>query len=150
MDVTIRLAEIDREGDALLAVQRAGYAVEARLIGVESLPPQHETLEDLARETIWVAEQGAVVGGVLGLEDGDDLVIARLVVAPERMRRGIGRALARHAIALAGERAIRVGTASANRPALALYESLGFRRVAQRTVGDGLAYVELLRPARCR
>ena len=89
--------------------------------------------------------------GVLGVEDGVDVVIARLVVAPERMGRGIGRALARHAIALAGDRGLRVGTAAANRPALALYDSLGFRRVAQRTVGDGLAYVELLRdPARWR
>ena len=150
MDLHIRQAEFDREGDVLLAVQRAGYAVEARLIGVPALPAQDETIDDLRGETIWVAEAEGAVVALLGLQDVGDLVIARLVVAPERMRRGIGRALACHAIALAGERAIRVGTASANRPALALYESLGFRRVAQRTVGDGLAYVELLRPARCR
>ncbi|HYH89069.1 MAG TPA: GNAT family N-acetyltransferase, partial [Solirubrobacteraceae bacterium] len=113
MDLTIRLADLDREADVLLAVQRAGYAVEARLVGVDSLPPQHESIEDLRAETIWVAEAGGSVGGMLGVEDGDDLVIARLVVAPGHMRRGIGRALARHAIALAGDRAIRVGTASA-------------------------------------
>jgi len=151
MELHIRRAERDRDGDALLAVQRAGYAVEARLVGVACLPPQHVTLDDLRGETLWVAEEDGSIVGVLGLEDGVDVVIARLVVAPERMGRGIGRALARHAIALAGDRALRVGTAAANRPALALYDSLGFRRVAQRTVADGLAYVELLRdPARWR
>lgn len=148
MDVRIRLAELEREGDVVLAVQRAGYAVEARLIGVASLPPQHETAADLRTEQIWVADARGEIAGVLGVEEGAELVIARLVVAPEHMRRGIGRALARHAVALAGDRAIRVGTAAANRPALELYRSLGFQRVGQRTVGGDLAYVDLLRPAR--
>ena len=148
MDVRIRLAELEREGDVVLAVQRAGYAVEARLIGVDPLPPQHETVADLRAEQIWVAEARDEIAGVLGVEDEAELVIARLVVAPAHMRRGIGRALARHAIALAGDRAIRVGTAAANGPALELYRSLGFQRAGQRTVGDDLAYVDLLRPAR--
>ena len=129
----------------MLAVQCAGYAVEARLIGVAALPPQHETIDDLRDETVWVAEEDGAVVGVLGLEEGDDLEIARLVVAPGHMRRGIGRALASYAISLAGDRAVCVGTAAANRPALELYGSLGFRHVAERTVGDGLAYVELRR-----
>jgi ribosomal protein S18 acetylase RimI-like enzyme len=144
--VQIRLADLDREADALLAVQRAGYAVEARLVGVEALPPQHETVADLLGESLWVAEQRGAVVGLLGLEDGGELVIARLVVAPASMRRGIGRALARHALALAGGRAVRVGTAAANAPALALYASLGFERVRERTVSGDIAYVELVLP----
>jgi ribosomal protein S18 acetylase RimI-like enzyme len=149
VNVRIRLAELGREGDAVLAVQRAGYGVEARLIGIASLPAQHETTADLRAERIWVADAGGKIAGVLGVEEeAAGLAIARLVVAPEYMRRGIGRALARHAIALAGDRAIRVGTAAANRPALELYRSLGFERTGERTVGDDLAYVDLLRPAR--
>ena len=143
----MRLADLPREGDVVLAVQRAGYAVEARLLGVASLPPQHDTIADLSDEQLWVAVQDGAVAGMLGVSDADELEIARLVVAPAHMRRGIGRALARHAIALAGGRAIRVGTAAANRPALELYASLGFERLGRRTVGDGLAYVDLRRPA---
>jgi ribosomal protein S18 acetylase RimI-like enzyme len=142
----IRPAELEREGDALLALQRAGYAVEARLVGVPMLPAQQETLDDLRAELLWVAEDGGEPAGLLGIEDGRELVIARLVVAPDRMRRGIGRALAQHALALAGGRAVRVGTAAANHPALALYAALGFRRLGERAVGDGLAYVDLRRP----
>jgi ribosomal protein S18 acetylase RimI-like enzyme len=144
--VQIRLADLDRDGDSLLAVQRAGYAVEARLVGVESLPPQHETVDDLLGESLWVAEQRGAVVGLLGLEVGRELVIARLVVEPASMRRGIGRALAQHALGLAGGRAVRVGTAAANTPALALYASLGFERVRERTVSGGIAYVELVLP----
>jgi len=146
--VLIRLAELDREGDALLAMQRHGYASEARLIGIDALPAQHETVDDLRAEMLWVAEDDGTPAGLLGLEDGGDLAIARLVVAPQSRRRGIGRALARHALALAGDRAVRVGTAAANLPALALYESLGFERVGRRVVGAGIAYVDLRRPGR--
>lgn len=140
------MADLDREADALLAIQRAGYAVEARLLGVEALPPQHETADDLLGESLWIAEQRDAVVALLGLQDGREVVIARLVVAPASMRRGIGRALARHALAFAAGRAVRVGTAAANAPALALYASLGFDRVAERTVAGGLAYVELCLP----
>jgi ribosomal protein S18 acetylase RimI-like enzyme len=143
--VRIRLADLDREADALLAVQRAGYAVEARLVGVEALPPQYDTADDLLGEALWIAEQRGGVVGLLGLEGGRELVIARLVVAPASMRRGIGRALARHALALADGRTVRVGTAAANAPALALYASLGFHRTGERTMA-GLAYVELCLP----
>lgn len=139
----IRVADLDREAETLLAVQRAGYAVEAQTVGVEALPPQHATAQDLRDESLWVAEQRGAVVGLLGLQDGRELVIARLVVAPASMRRGIGRALARHAIAFADGRAVRVGTAAANAPALMLYESLGFARVRERTVAGGLVYVEL-------
>ena len=104
--------------EAVLAVQRAGYALEAQLVGVDALPPQHHTIDDLRGEDLWVAEDSGKIVHVLGVEDGAELVIARLVVDPACMRRGLGRVLARHALALAGDRFVRVGTAAANTPAL--------------------------------
>ena len=38
---------------------------------------------------------------------------------------------------------MRVGTGAANAPVLALYEGLGFVRVGERSVGDGIAYADL-------
>jgi ribosomal protein S18 acetylase RimI-like enzyme len=72
------------------------------------------------------------------------LLIARLFVAPSAFRRGVGSALVRHALAQACGRRVRVGTAAANTPALALYEGLGFRRDRERQPVPGLAYVELV------
>ena len=144
----IRPAALDEEGDAVLGVLRAGYALEARLVGYPELPGLRATVEELRHEEVWVAAVDGAVAGVAGLEDGaEGLTIARLVVAPEFARRGLGRALVRHAVALAGDRAVLVGTAAENAPALALYESLGFSRVRQGVVGRGLAYVWLRRPA---
>ena len=72
-------------------------------------------------------------------------MIARLFVAPGALRRGVGTALVRRALDEAGGRRVRVGTAAANVPALALYRRLGFRRHREREPATGLAYVELVR-----
>jgi ribosomal protein S18 acetylase RimI-like enzyme len=147
VSVIIRRAELDRDGEALLSVQRAGYAVEATLIGVESLPPQHDTVDDLRAESLWVAEgEDGTICGLVGLENDDELSICRLVIRPDRMRRGVGRALVEHALALAAGRPVRVGTAAANTPALTLYRALGFEQDAHKIVGGNIPYVELRHP----
>jgi ribosomal protein S18 acetylase RimI-like enzyme len=98
------------------------------------------------REDVWLCEDAGELVGAVAVEDlGDALLIARLVVDPGAMRRGVGTALVQRVLELAGGRAVRVGTAAANAPALALYEGLGFRRVGERSVGPGLAYVDLVR-----
>jgi ribosomal protein S18 acetylase RimI-like enzyme len=64
------------------------------------------------------------------------------------MRRGVGRALVEHTLALAAGRPVRVGTAAANTPALTLYRALGFEPHADKIVGGNIAYVELRHPGR--
>ena len=132
----------------MLAVQRAAYAIEAELIGYPDLPPLHETLEALqaTAEEIWLCSEGDELVGVVGLEHGsDEMVIARLFVAPAWFRRGVGSALVGHALAQAGGRRVRVGTGARNTPALALYERFGFARVDGGAASRG--YVELVREA---
>jgi ribosomal protein S18 acetylase RimI-like enzyme len=131
----------------VLELQRAAYAIEAELIGYADLPPARETLAQLqaSREEIWLCEEGATLLGAVGLEHGaDELLIARLFVAPASLRRGVGTALVRHALAQARGRRVRVGTGARNAPALALYERFGFRRVAEREPAPGVAYVDLV------
>ena len=131
----------------MLAVQHAAYAIEAELIGYPPLPPAHETVAQLqaSGEELWLCEEDGVLVGAVGLEEDDDeLLIARLFVAPSAFRRGVGSALVRRALAQARGRRVRVGTAADNAPALALYEGLGFRREREREPVPGLAYVELV------
>ena len=132
----------------MLAVQRAAYAIEAELIGYPDLPPLHETLAALqaTEEELWLCEEGDALVGVVGLEHGEDeMVIARLYVAPACFRRGVGSALVEHALAQAGGRRVRVGTGARNAPALALYERFGFRRLDEGSATPNLGYVELVR-----
>ena len=132
----------------MLAVQRAAYAIEAELIGYPDLPPLHETLAALQAtdEELWLCEEGDALVGVVGLEHGEDeMLIARLYVAPACFRRGVGSALVEHALAQAGGRRVRVGTGARNAPALALYERFGFRRLDEASATPNLGYVELVR-----
>ena len=134
----------------MLEVQHAAYATEAELIGFPALPPAHETLAELqgSREELWLREQDGDLLGAVGLEQSpDELLIARLFVAPTAFRRGVGTELVRKALHEASGRRVRVGTAALNSPALALYEGLGFRRDRESEVAPGIAYVELVRSA---
>jgi ribosomal protein S18 acetylase RimI-like enzyme len=131
----------------VLEVQHAAYAIEAALIGYPDLPPLHETLEGLqgTPEELWLCEEGGELCGVVGLEHhADELVIARLFVAPAAFRRGIGSALVAQALARADGRRVRVGTGARNLPALALYERFGFRRLDQGQPTPSVGYVELV------
>jgi ribosomal protein S18 acetylase RimI-like enzyme len=132
----------------VLAVQHAAYAIEAELIGYPDLPPLHETLAALqaTAEELWLCEEGGDLVGVVGLEhEQDEMVIARLFVAPACFRRGVGSALVAHALAQAGGRRVRVGTGARNAPALALYARFGFRRLDEGSPTPSRGYVELLR-----
>ena len=131
----------------MLAVQHAADAIEAELIGYPDLPPLHETLAGLqaTAEEVWLCWDGDALVGVVGLEHGEDeMVIARLFVAPATFRRGVGSALVEHALARARGRRVRVGTGARNAPALGLYERHGFHRLDEREPA-GVGYVELVR-----
>lgn len=68
----------------------------------------------------------------------DVIDIERVVVLPEARRRGIGSALVRWTLALAGNRPTIVSTGRYNAPARALYERLDFEAVVELEVLPGL------------
>jgi ribosomal protein S18 acetylase RimI-like enzyme len=89
-----------------------------------------ETLETYY-EGIWIAEPDA---GCVALRRIDHVTceMKRLYVRFAHRGRGVGRALALHAIAEARERgfrAMRLDTLPSMREAMAMYESLGFRDI---------------------
>ncbi len=92
----------------------------------------------------WVAEDGGVVVGLLGLPGSE---IGGLFVLPEAQGRGIGRVLVEHAVALYGE--VRLDVFEANAKARGFYERMGFEERGRRADDDsGHPLVVMVRPQR--
>lgn len=134
----------------LLSLQRAAYAVEAELIADDRIPPLSEDLAGLVAAGLsWLGavEGGRLVGAVAWVETDHLVDVHRLVVAPGAARRGIGRALVRELLRLAGGRRVDVATGHGNAPARALYEGLGFSWVGDVEVLPGLRVSRYALPA---
>src|SRR5712691_3997279 len=138
-----------RQAADVLACQRAGYAVEAELLGFDGIPPLRETLDELMRcgERFLGSYDLDGLAGIVSWEKlaGGTVDVCRLVVAPRAFRRG-------HATALLDEldRAepagrYTVSTGTANVPALTLYRSRGFVPVGIREVAEGVTVTMLER-----
>ena len=103
-------------------------------VGVEAFRPLAETAksEGLFDDLLWVAELDEEVVGFLAFAHAE---VTWLYVHPDAQRRGVGRALLRHALAHAddfgGEDSLTVTVLDGN-PARKLYESEGFRLVQTR------------------
>jgi GNAT superfamily N-acetyltransferase len=91
----------------LLSVQRAAYAVETELLGDDRIPPSRESLAELRRAPLsWLGalRDDRLVGAAGWSVEPDVLDIVRPVVSPEVHRRGVGSALVRRVLAIAGDR----------------------------------------------
>ncbi len=144
--MTVRLAPLDPAGDPaaaaqLWALQRAAYAVEAALLGDDRIPPLHEDLPTLRAAPLrWTGAvlDGRLAGAVAWTDEEALVDVHRLVVAASAGRQGLGSALVRSVLAVAGSRPTVVATGRDNAPARALYERLGFARTGDREVLPGL------------
>ncbi|MGB9365533.1 MAG: GNAT family N-acetyltransferase [Xanthobacteraceae bacterium] len=79
---------------AVTALQRAAYAKNRPLLGVEPLPLLADYSEILADYEVYLAEHDGALDGVLILEPrADDLLIWSVAVAPAAQGRGVGNAM---------------------------------------------------------
>jgi ribosomal protein S18 acetylase RimI-like enzyme len=129
-------------------VQRAAYAVEARLIGFDGIPPLHEDAADvvaLELTMLAVVEHGRPVALLGYRRAGTDVEIDRLAVHPAHFRRGLARRLLTelHARETDATR-FDVSTGRDNRPAIALYQSLGYQRAGDVALPEGVVITRLV------
>jgi hypothetical protein len=95
----IELVHLDindhQTAEAVLALQRRAYRVEADLIGSEGIPPLWETLEELqacGESFLGAAVDGRLAGAISWRFDAATIDIHRLIVDPDHFRRGLGTA----------------------------------------------------------
>lgn len=136
------------DADAVLAVQRAAFAIEARLYEEPSLPPLLESREqlvaDLERSRGLVALEGErLVGSVRVRVDGVSLHIARLSVAPDRQGRGLGALLLAQAEELVPAKEALLFTGHLSASNLRLYARAGYFEQRRVPVDERVTLVHL-------
>jgi GNAT superfamily N-acetyltransferase len=128
---TIRRARAD-DAEALIELQRAAYAVEARLYDDWTIEPLTETPDDLraAMQTAVVlvaSDAGTLVGSVRGMLSDGTCRIGRLFVRPDRQGEGLGSALlAAIEAEFAGVRRFALFTGSRSEGNIRLYRRHGY------------------------
>ena len=142
MTVEVRQLDLGAPGIAeeIVALQRVSYRIEADLLGARTLPVLKESPRRLRRtreEFLGAFEGDRLVGAVSWKRSGPLVDIHRLVVHPDRFRRGIAGAMldALGALLPDTERWT-VATGAVNEPARRLYERHGFVPVGEQLV-DG-------------
>ena len=101
----LRRAGVD-DLDAITALQRAAYAKNRPLLGVEPLPLLTDYAEIFATHEIWLAEGPRGLDGVLILQpQPDDLLLWSIATAPGVQGRGLGNRL----LAAVDQRATELG-----------------------------------------
>jgi ribosomal protein S18 acetylase RimI-like enzyme len=82
------------EAEKIAAFQRAAYARNRAILGVEPIPLQADYAEILREYEVWLREEGETTTGILILESRrDDLLIWSVATAPDARRSGIGNEL---------------------------------------------------------
>ena len=125
----IRRAKAD-DAAALTDCIAAAYAPYQHL----GLPPVAEGVgDDIARHTVWVAEDDAILGGLVAVID-DRFYLANLAVHPDAGGRGVGRALITHAEGVAqrlGYTEIALATHTGMTGTQAFYHRIGWVEVGR-------------------
>ncbi len=115
---------------ALVALQRAAYARNRDILGVEPLPLLADYRDVLARYETWVVDGGDGLDAALILESRpDDLLIWSVATALGARGRGLGRRLLAHAEVRAGElgkRTMRLYTGEKLTGNVAWYQRRGY------------------------
>ena len=133
------------------SVQIAAYTVEADIVGAETFPPLHGTLQELrdSRDESYVYLVDDVAIGAIFLEmTATSVLISKLIVLPNFFRRGVARTLISHCLKLYPDTDFEVGTGSGNFPALELYRSFGFRIFEEALLEENIRICRLRLPAR--
>jgi GNAT superfamily N-acetyltransferase len=128
-------------------VMMAAYQVEAGLLGVSDFFPLRRTLAQiLAAENLFfgVSIENCLAAVAEIEAEADPVNIASLVVAPDHFRKGLAMALLQSVITLYQDHDLTVSTGIRNRPALNLYEKLGFREYRRWSTSDGIPMVTLI------
>jgi len=125
------------------ALVRDAYASWAELIGREPKPMTADYDAAILNHRLDLAvHDGRLVGVIETVDEGGQLLIENVAVAPEFQRRGVGRMLMAHAELIAldlGRPRIRLYTNQQFTPNIRFYQGLGYRIDREEDLGSAIA-----------
>ncbi len=138
---------VAQEIHAVLGLADAQEAELLQLVNSTEVEQDAEAIMQSELSYSGARQHGSLLGWIsLGPDDEpQQYSIAMLVVRPEQQRRGIALALLGEAMQQAGGSSLSVVCACANRPAMALYQQLGFSPYRRGMMGKAAIEVVKLR-----
>ena len=138
----MRRATID-DVSAVVALQRAAYAKNREILGVEPLPLLADYAKIFSDYEVYLAQRDGAVEGVLVLESrADDLLIWSVATAPAAQGRGVGNTMLAFAETRArelGRTCIRLYTGKPLVNNIAWYTRRGYVHERTEDMGDRVA-----------
>ena len=127
--------------EKIYRVFQVSYAVEADLLGAKNFPPLKRSVADLSQSntSFFGFHKDEKVIAVIEIEPFPSVFhICSLVVDPPYFRQGIASKLIDFMLKLLAGNRMTVETGLDNKPAIALYESFGFKEVKQYYTDHGI------------
>lgn len=148
IDVQIEEAGVEDAAE-ILALQKLAYVSEAEATNDFTIPPLHQTLEEIQAEFasqvfLKVEHESKLVGSVRGYVQDGTCYIGKLIVHPQMQNRGMGtRLLKAIERRFAAVRRYELFTGWKSVKNLYLYEKLGYERFKEVKVSEKLTLIYL-------
>jgi ribosomal protein S18 acetylase RimI-like enzyme len=146
MDVNILKAEAG-DLDEVLALQKLAYRSEAEIYNDYSIPPLHQTIDEVREEYkdllfLKVVDDDKVIGSVRAYEENDTCYIGKLIVEPSFQNSGIGTKLMLEIERrFEGVKRFELFTGYKSKKNLHLYDKLGYRAFRREIISDRLTLI---------
>lgn len=141
------ISKAEREDlEEILKLQYLAYQSEADLFKTRDIPPLRETLEELEKElekgtVLKLVEGDRIIGSVRAYEDKGTLYIGKLMVHPDRQKRGYGKKLLAEIENYYPEKRYELFTSTRSIDNISLYKKCGYEIYDSKVISDELEFV---------
>lgn len=133
----------------ILRLQHYSFVSQAMELGVPSIPPMEETLEEKQNAfrdgTILklVSDDSKIIGSVMGRVDNGTLHIGKLMVHPDYRGQGFGKRLLNEIQTLLPHTESRLFTPTRSLRNIRMYEADGFRGIMEERLSDSITLLHM-------
>ena len=143
----IYISEAERTDlEEILKLQYLAYQSEAALFKSRDIPPLRQTIEEVEEEfdrgtILKLVEDGRIIGSVRAYEDGGTVYIGKLMVHPDRQKRGYGKKLLSEIEKIYPDKRYELFTSTKSVGNISLYKNCGYEIFDSKVISDELEFI---------